>query len=93
VLQFSKHKRGFRAGRRIPKRRRAQPRGSPRSSDQQLLNGQLELLDLGLELAALIGGDAACDDWAGYTAGAAQGRLGGDKHVGHVLQGGQQKLL
>ncbi len=31
-------------------------------SDQQLLNGKLELLNLALQLAALVGGDRARDD-------------------------------
>ena len=53
--------------------------------DEQLLNGQLELLDLAFQLAALIGGDRAGNDRSRHAAGTAQCCLGGHKHVRDIL--------
>ena len=60
--------------------------GCPASSDEELLDRQLQLVDLVLELAALVGGDAGSDHGAGHAAGAAKRRLGGDKDVRDVLR-------
>lgn len=49
--------------------------GGVSSSDQQLLDGDLELVNLVLELAALVGGHAGGNDRPGHAAGAAKSSL------------------
>lgn len=70
----------------------AQQHQQRKRSDEQLLDGELQLLDLVLQLAALVGGDAGRDDGARDAAGAAQSSLGCDEDVGHVLQQGRGRV-
>ena len=58
--------------------------------DQQLLDGQLGVINLALQLAALGGNDGGRDDGARDIAGTAQGDLARHKNVGHVLVFAQQ---
>ena len=58
--------------------------------DQNLLDGILKFLNLGLELRAFLGNDGAGDNRAGDTAGAAEGSLGLDENVGNVFVLAQQ---
>lgn len=60
--------------------------------NQQLFNSELEAVDLGLELTALVGGDAGSNHGASHAAGTAKGGLGRDKDVGHVLRENKQQV-
>ena len=53
--------------------------------DEEALDGVLEVIDLGLELAALVRGNGGSNDRARDTTGATKGDLGGDEDVGDVL--------
>lgn len=55
-------------------------------SDQQLLDCELELVNLVLELTALVGGHAGSDHRPGHAAGAPQSGLGRNENVRNVLQ-------
>ena len=63
---------------------------STQNSDQQLLDGELGGLDLGLELGALVGCDGAGDDRPGDSARPAQGLLGGNEDVRYILVLGEE---
>ena len=58
--------------------------------NEDLLDGILELLNLGLELGTLLGDDGASNHRAGDTAGAAKSGLGLDENVGNVFVLAQQ---
>ena len=58
----------------------------PRRLDQQLLDRVLELLNLVLQLRALVRGDGAGDDGPGDTARASERLLMRDEDVRHVLR-------
>ncbi len=58
------------------------------TSNQQLLDGELELLDLVFQLAAFVGSDACRNNRPGHAAGSPQSSLRGHKDVGHILQSG-----
>lgn len=58
--------------------------------DEELLDGILEVLDLRLELRALVGGDGAGDDGPGHAARATERLLGRYEHVRHVLVLGEE---
>jgi hypothetical protein len=58
-----------------------------RCLNKELLDGLLELEDLGLELGGLVGGDGGGDDGPGDAGSPAKSRLGGDKDVRDVLHG------
>merc|ERR1712106_817021 len=53
--------------------------------EEQLLNLLLDGSDLRFDLRALILSHAGSNDWPTNPTGSAQGLLGPDKHVGHVL--------
>jgi len=63
------------------------------ASDQQLLDGVLELLNLRLELTAFVGGDGAGDDRAGDAACTPERLLGRHEHVRDVLVLRQQRQV
>ena len=56
------------------------------SSNEQLLDGELELLNLVLQLTAFVSGDASGNHGPGHAAGAAKSCLRGNEHIGDVLQ-------
>merc|ERR1719402_1959201 len=59
--------------------------------EQQLLNLLLDGVDLRLDLAALVLGDAGRDDGTRDAAGPAQRLLGPNEHVRHVLVLAEQR--
>ena len=52
----------------------------------KLLDLTADLLDLRAQLGSIVGEDTAGDDRSRDTASAAKSDLGGDKHIGDVLQ-------
>ncbi len=52
---------------------------------KQLIDLVLDLLDQGVELGLFVGQDGAGDDGPGDSAGTAEGDLGRDEDVRHVL--------
>jgi hypothetical protein len=64
-----------------------------RDLDKELLDGDLEGLDLRLELRALVDEDRRGDDRARDARRAAERLLGAHKHVRHVLVLAQQRQV
>ncbi len=58
---------------------------------EEAFNAVLHRLDLGRELRALVLDDGAGDDGARHSAGASEGLLAGDVHVGHVLHASREE--
>lgn len=63
------------------------------SLDEQALDLVLKLVDLFLDLRAVVRGHASGDDRAGNTAGTAESDLGGDEHVRNVLVLAEQRQV
>ena len=59
--------------------------------DEEFLDGVLEIVDLRLQLRAVVGGDRARDDGTGNSARATQRLLGRNEDVRHVLILGEKR--